>query len=154
MSTKVLRVLERVFSREAASLPHYLRDAHPWVDRRDPLDQEVYELVQRMVAEEDRWLERLAELIVARGGVPLPAPYPSDFTDTHYLAVDALVPRLVAYQEQNVAQLKEDLQEVVDDPEARNLLAAMLEQKQQQLEALRELAQRAAAQPVTSVPQS
>ncbi len=150
MATKVLRVLERVFGRDAASLPHYLLDAHPWIDRTDPLDQQAYELVQQIAAAEDRWLERLAELIEQRGGIPIAAPYPTEYTDTHYLAVDALVPRLVAHQEQNIARLKEDLAEVADDPEARNLLAAMLEEKEKQLEALRALADRVQAQAATA----
>jgi len=142
MADNTLRVLERVFSRDAASLPHYLLDARPWVDQSDPLDREAYELVTRIAAEEDRWLEKLAELIEARGGVPIPAPYPTHYTDTHYLAVDALVPRLVQHQQANIEQLQQDLDAVSEDAEARNLLAHMLEEKQKQLAELRTLLER------------
>lgn len=142
MAVKSLKVAERVFQRETASLPQYLNDAWPWVDPTDPLDIEAAELVRSIINEENEWIERLARLIESRGGVPLTGSYPAEFTDTHYLALEFLLKRLIAYQRWNMEQLEADLEAAADDPELRNILSHMLERKREQTHALEELLQK------------
>jgi hypothetical protein len=139
MATKSLRTLGRIFRRETSSLFQYLQQAWPWVDPADPVDRKGADLVGSIVEQENQWIAELAALIEQRGGVPLPGSFPSDYTDAHYLALEFLLRRLVQYLETNLQALRRDLEELADDPPARNLVASMVEHKEQQLQRLRDL---------------
>ncbi|GEM_PF-1299342 len=154
MAVTSLKVAERAFRRETASLPQYLNDAWPWVDPTDPLDVEASELVRSIINEENEWIERLAAYIEQRGGVPLTGSYPADFTDTHYLALEFLLRRLIAYQKWNMEQLEADLEAAADEPELRNLLAHMLERKREQTAALERLLAKVTGEAVAEPPET
>jgi hypothetical protein len=133
-----LTVLNRIFAREKVSFLQYLKDAWVWTDADG---RAVWKEVSRMIDEEQKMLQRLAEFIVRRKGVLASAVFDERFTESHFVSLGHLLPRLVNYQQWLIQELEKDLAQL-DDPEARNLIEQMLQMKRDHLEKLRALQQR------------
>lgn len=137
MAADSLAVLLRVFRRETGSWTMYMADSWAWTDRAGA---ETRDFVQSMIAEERGWIERLADLIDERGGVPRPGAFATEYTDSHFLSLQFLLRRLIGYQQRSVPLLEADLNAVVSDPPARRLLANMLEHQRGRLATLERIA--------------
>lgn len=120
-------------------MTQYVGDSWPWTHRGD---REAQELVNSIMADERRWAERLATMIIERGGVPRMGSYPLEFTNSnlHYLALDYILRRLAEYLEHNIAAQRVDLSAAAGDPALQVLLGQLIERKGGQIEALRKLA--------------
>jgi hypothetical protein len=126
-------LLVNLVRREQRTFLQYVRDSFPWVAR----DAEgalarlhaMAEAEAKAVTRLGRWLQR------RRVPVPPPEPYPMDFTDWNFVALDALRPRLAEEQRKDVAALEHDLA-AVTDAEARALVEQLLGVKRSHLHAL------------------
>src|SRR5262245_5467895 len=98
--------LQELFRRENRSLLQYAREASLWSSDRD---RSVADRVQELAGVEFRALETLAEFLEAEH-VPLPylGAYPTRFTDFNFVAVRALLPRLIEDQRRRVTALEQD----------------------------------------------
>jgi len=148
--TPTLTVLNRIFAREKVSFLQYLKDAWVWTD---PPGRAVWKEISRMIDEEQKMLRRLADLILRRKGVLASAVFDERFTESHFLSLAHLLPRLVNYQRWLIQELEKDLTQL-DDPEARQLVEEILQMKRRHLQALEELRRRYAAKATTAAVQS
>lgn len=133
-----LPILDRLFRRECTSLAQYLGESWPWTHRDDAAAQE---LVRSIMADERRWAEQLASLIDERGGVARTGNYPTQFTDTHFLALDFMLRRLADSLGDSLPSLHRDTADARDDSLLESLLAQMIERKRGQIDALGRLAE-------------
>jgi hypothetical protein len=130
------RRLAEVLSREGRSLLQYVRAAEPWAP---PADRKLRDEVQRMADAEAEALDRLAADLQRRR-VPLPgaSAFPTAFTALNYVAVRALLPRLLAEQERDIRALEADQEALSEN--GRGPVAELLGLKRAHLEELRKLA--------------
>ncbi|MCS7167852.1 MAG: ferritin-like domain-containing protein [Gemmatales bacterium] len=133
-----LTVLNRIFAREKVSYLQYLRDAWVWTDAEG---RTVWREIQRLIQEEDKMLQRLAELILRRKGILAKAVFEERFSESHFMSLAHLLPRLVAYERWMIGELEKDLAEL-DDAEAKALVEEILAMKRRHLAMLEQLHER------------
>jgi bacterioferritin (cytochrome b1) len=126
----VLNGLLRVLYR---SLPMYLVEAKPWVDRRC---EKLYAAVTHVAADQRLFAQRLAEAILAHGGRPQPGSFPPQFTSTHDLAVDFLLKRLIENQRRDVQAVRLAAGQLAETPELAALAEEILGNARGHLETL------------------
>ena len=100
---EAIPVLNKLLTLLCRSLPAYLADARPWtrIGRH-----EIQTLLDRLVADQQRYARRLAEAIGQRGARPNTGHFPVEFTAKNDLALDFLFREVVAHQEHNVAVIE------------------------------------------------
>jgi hypothetical protein len=128
--------LRELVRREGRSLLRYVRDAEPWVPAKD---RGALEQVRAMSAAETAALDDLTTRLVRRR-VTLPSTFgfPTAFTSLNFLALSALLPRLVEAQRRGVAALSEDEAALADD-EMRGRVTELRAQKERHLGGLKSL---------------
>jgi rubrerythrin len=145
IDAQTLAILQEIVRRESRSLLQYIHDSYPWtpseertaLDRIRALAQEQQECAAALA----RWLMR------KRHFMPYLGSYAASFTTINYVALDYVIPKIVADERQGLAHLDADLA-VITDPEARALVEALAAKKRAHLKILEELA---AARPATTV---
>jgi hypothetical protein len=133
MDAQTQALLQAVLRRASLSLLQYGGQAFPWAgaDEREALAQ------LRQVVEEDRCGTTELGRYLARKRI-MPAyigSYPTAFTSMGFVSLRFLVPKLVAAQRQEIANLERDLA-AVQDPEAREQLQKLLDLKRRHLPVL------------------
>jgi hypothetical protein len=129
--------LNRLLTILYRSLPMYLTYASPWTHRGD----EPALLALKRIAEDDaERATRLAETISDQYGPTELGDYPLDFPDTHDLALDYLVGKIVACQKSDVAKIEQIVAELHGDPYALTMAEEALGAARGHLETLEELA--------------
>jgi hypothetical protein len=135
------QALNRLLTVLYRSLPMYLMYASPWTHRGD---EPAVAALKRIADNQERLANRIAQYVIdAYGRVEL-GDYPLDFPDTHDLALDYLLGKLVACQKSDVAKLEQIVPVVRDDPRAAALAEEALGAARGHLETLEELAAEAA----------
>jgi hypothetical protein len=129
-------VLNRVLTTLYRSLPMYLAYATPWTQRGD--DKAVAAL-QRIVADQKQMANRIAQYVLEHHGPIEMGEYPVDFLDTHDLALDFLVSKLVQCQKQDIAELEKCVALLQSDRPACALAEEALGAARGHLESLEEL---------------
>ena len=92
MSADVVRILNQLLILHGRSLPVYLADARPWVG---PNDQAAAETMRDIAEAHRDTHDRLAEMIIARGGTPWEGEFPMAFTGYNDLSLDFLVGKMI-----------------------------------------------------------
>jgi hypothetical protein len=135
------RRLAGVLRREGRSFLQYLRAADLW---SAPADRALLTELHRFADTEAAALDRMAAFLQSRR-VPLPSPgaFPQAFTALNFVAVRWVLPRLLAEQEREAAELEQDAAALADG--WRGPAAELLDLKHAHLKGLRALA--AAARP-------
>lgn len=128
--------LNDVLIEAARSLLQYVGESWPWTS-----DEEADEraTVERIVAEQRETVQRLAELLDARGHLINWGSYPSEYTSLHYVALDYLLDQLVAEQQSLEDTFAAAALEAHGDAEAEQFLtgaAAQAARHRRELEAL------------------
>jgi hypothetical protein len=145
IDAQTLAILQEIVRRESRSLLQYIHDAYPWTpsEERTALAQirALAQQQQESAAALARWLA------LKRHFMPYLGSYSSSFTTINYVALDYVIPKIIADERQGLAHLDADLA-VITDPEARALVAALAAKKRAHLKILEELA---AARPATTV---
>jgi len=140
------QALNRLLTILYRSLPMYLTYASPWTRRGD---EAATEAMRRIVEDQQQLSTRVAQYIIDHyGGVEL-GDYPLDFPDTHDLAFDYLIGKLVTCQKSDMAALEECAAALAGEPEAAALAEEALGSARAHLETLEELADEAAKQGVS-----
>jgi hypothetical protein len=134
-------VLNRLLTILHRSLPMYLTYASPWTHRGD---EQAAEILQRIVDDERQLSTRIAHYIMDHDGRVNLGEYPLDFPDTHDLAFDYLLGKLVACQKADVAAIEECVRQLQGDRQAAALAEEALGSARGHLETLEELAAQAA----------
>ncbi len=132
---RILAVLNR-------SLPQYLADADPWTQAGD---EQASQTLRRIVEDQRRDINRLAEFIIDRAAHVLPGQWPMEFTDLNVLSLDYLLREVVRHQRQNIAQIERCVSLLDNDAPARELAEEILGSEKAHLEALEDLSHQGVA---------
>jgi hypothetical protein len=126
-------LLQAVVRRESLSLLSYVGDAFPWATAADGA---ALAALKQVVAE-DRAATAVLRRWMARRRVPPPyvGSYPVGFTTLNFVALDHLLPRLLAEQRRAVADLERD-RSAASDAEAKAELDKLLAAKRRHVAAL------------------
>ncbi len=136
--------LQDVIRREGRSLLQYAVESSPWTTTDK--DERPARLRQLAAAERDA-AGALARLLVRhRLRPPWLGAYPMGFTSFNFLALDRLLPLLIAHEKRGLAELEGDLARFQDD-EARGLVQQLLEAKTLTLQEMEALAAAVPAAP-------
>jgi hypothetical protein len=136
MQDSSIDVLNRLLATLHRSLPMYLNDATPWTH---PGDEQAAQTLQRIVDDQRRDINRLAELIIERSGRIDPGQWPMEYTDLNFLSLDYLLRELVRHQQQDIAQIERCVSLLSQDRVARELAEEILGSEKAHLEMLEEL---------------
>jgi hypothetical protein len=126
-------ILHEIVRRESRSLLSYVADAYPWttaaggpalVTLRQAIDAET-----EAVATLGRYMVRHKAPLTFLGS------YPAHFTSINFVALEYLLPRLVAAQKESIAALESDLRQI-ERGEVRTQVEALLAVKRQTLATL------------------
>jgi hypothetical protein len=126
IDSETLALLQDIVRRESRSVLTYVGEAFPWTSSRDSA---AWSKLQQLLAEEGAAVASLGRFLARRRSpVSFLGSYPSSFTTLNFVALEHLVPRLVAYQRRAIADLARDLARI-SDPEAQAQVAMLLEIK-------------------------
>lgn len=136
MQANSLSLLTAILARESSSLLSYLHGAWPWTSSRE---RDCARQLQALVEQELEGQRSLAALIRKRRAIPPSARFPMNFTTLHFLAVDHLLPKVVAEQRALLALLEQDAAHL--DEATRVEVEPFLAMKRQHVEQLASLAE-------------
>lgn len=137
MSQANIDILNQLLALEYRSLAQFIKVTSPWVGRDN---ERAYRTLENIVADQNAYAQRVAELIVARGGIPDSGEFPIEFTDLHMLSLDFLIGELIRMQRYDIELIEDCVARLQGDREARNLAEEILGSERAHLEALEELA--------------
>jgi hypothetical protein len=127
-------VIQGVLSGECRTLLQYACEAFP---RFTPGDQAELARLQSLADQELAAARNLMTWFARHGGhVPPTDPYPSWYTQINFISIPFLLPQLEKDHREAIARLRAALV-AVGDPEARQCVQAILEQKIKSLAAFR-----------------
>lgn len=129
--------LNRLLTILYRSLPMYLTYASPWTHGGD---ERAVQALKQVAENEEQLATRVAQHVIDHYGPVNLGDYPLDFPDTHDLAVDYLVGKVVACQKSDVEKIEQVVAAVKDDPAAAALAEEALGAARGHLETLEELA--------------
>lgn len=133
---QMLNILSQLHGIERFSLANYLRDAHPWTDGNTaPLRQAVLQIADQ----QQKYADRLGELIVERDGYVEGKSFPLRFTAFNDLSFEYLASHVMEDQERIIREVKACTDELAGDFTAHSLALEILGAEQGHLENLREL---------------
>ncbi len=140
------QALNRLLTILYRSLPMYLTYASPWTRRGD---ERATGALRRIVDDQQQLSTRVARHIIEHYGRVELGDYPLDFPDTHDLAFDYLIGKLVTCQKSDVAALEKCVVALAGVRKASPLAEEALGSAQAHLETLEELADEIAKQGVS-----
>ncbi len=133
---ETLTLLQDIVRRESRSLLTYVGEAFPWTNARDSA---VRSKVMEILGEESKAVAALGRFLARRRApVTFLGAYPESFTSLNFLALEHLLPRLVASQRRAITDLERDLA-VLRDPEAKAQVEQLLAIKRRDLPLLESL---------------
>ncbi len=135
--TLVCSILNDLLSLEARSLLRRLAEAEPFVEAGEI---EAGEAVRRMVAEQERDRQRLAQTLLDLGGEPRLVASDITSADLHYVELPRLLPRVIACQEDLVARYEQAVPAVAEHPLAAEVVCDVADHRRAHLDYLRKLA--------------
>lgn len=132
--------LHQILGRLYRSLLQYVGESWPWSPALQATKE--WQALQQAIAVQNRGIQRIVDLLLARRAVLSLPQYPHLFTDLHYLAMDHLVREVLQDETSRIVEIERGLQSVGQDEAARAVLAAVLEEERQILNDLRPLSTR------------
>lgn len=142
-STDTNDILNRILVLHARSLPVYLSYARPDQLWKHP---KVADVLDRIVADHQRMVDRLGTLILENHGVVNHGEFPMSFTALHDLSVEYLLNMLIDRQKRFVAVIEKLADQLTLAPYAQAAAREAVGEAKGHLENLEELA----AEPATS----
>ena len=133
---KAIRVLNDLLRILCRSLPAYLADAKPWAQSED---RQLRVALSHLVADQQRYAQRVAEAIAERGGRPDPGRFPAEFTAKHDLSIEFLRKEVIGQQEQNVLAIERCAAQVEDVAVLHALAEEILGNAKGHLDVLKEM---------------
>jgi rubrerythrin len=130
-------ILNRLLQVQTCSLPAYLAQASPFVDRED---RRAAEVLANIHANQQAMATRLADAVRERRGRAEAGTFPMTFTSLNFVAMHRLLPELINYQKRDISVIEKCVAQLENDPEARALAEEVLGAERAHLEQLEELA--------------
>jgi hypothetical protein len=129
-------LLQDIVRRESQSILSYVREAFPWVGAKGA---PALSKLRQLSEEESEAVAALGRYLARRRApATFLGSFPSSFTTLNFLALEHLVPRLIAYEHNSIADLERSLARI-GDPEAQAQVAMLLEVKRRNLAQLENL---------------
>jgi len=135
-STNTIDALNRLYVILFRSLPMYLHYAPPWTHRGD---ERAMEVLQQLAADQQRTVDRLAELILELKGDVDSGEFPMSFTGLHDLSVEYIVGLAIEYQRRDIASIEACVDQLRTFPFAKALAEEALGEAKGHLDSLEEL---------------
>ncbi len=135
-------VLNRLLAIIYRSFPMYLADAAPWIH---PGDERAKEVLGHIFNDYQMYVGRITDLLLDRRQLPSFGDYPMAFTDTHDLSFDYLIGELIYYQRQDIAAIRQCVDDLRTDLTARALAEEVLGNARGHLQSLEEFLSKPAA---------
>jgi hypothetical protein len=130
-------LLPEMLRRECRSYLQYIRESFPWAKGKDEV---LRAKVLSLAESENQALGNLARAMQKRHiTLPYLGAFSPSFTNSNFLAVSYVVPRLATAQRQAIADLERDLQHI-QDAELRALFESYRDRKHAHLQELENLA--------------
>jgi hypothetical protein len=101
-ATETIPVLDRLLGLLCRSLPAYLADVRTL---GHPEGEEVRVALNRLVADQQMYAQRVADAITQCGGRPDPGRFPTEFAAKNDLSIEFLLREIVTSQNQEVASI-------------------------------------------------
>jgi hypothetical protein len=131
------RLLQEILRRESRSILLYVGEAYPWTTLQEA---GAWQSLSRLIDEERQAIASLGQLMTRRRvSLPVLGVFPVRFTTINFLALDYLLPHLLAAQQRSISDLEADLKGMVD-AEAVAEVQQLLDLKRRHLVALEGLA--------------
>jgi hypothetical protein len=133
---EAIPVLNRLLALLCRSLPAYLADAKPWAraDRR-----QIRTALDRLVADQRIYAQRVADAIVQRGGRPNPGPFAPEFAAKNDLSLEFLLREVIDYQEHDVLSIEHCAAQLEGEPSLHALAEEILGNTKGHRDILREM---------------
>ena len=142
MDAGSLSLFCRLISMGAYSLLQYISESFPW---SAAASAGALAKVREIAAEERVEVARFTRILQKRHiSLPIKRAYPSHYTTMNFVALDYLVPKLIAEHEKEIAEIESKLP-LANDEEIQKLAQAYLDMKRRHLQTLIELKKPAAA---------
>jgi hypothetical protein len=136
MDSATLNVLLGIVRRESRSLLQYVGESDPFATSADG---DIAAKIRQIVEEEKAAANALAaQLAGKRHRVPYLGSYPSSFTSVNYVTLKYLVPLLVKYEQEAIADLDRDLGRIAD-PDMAEEVRTIVAMKRRHLQTLADL---------------
>ena len=129
-------ILTRLLAIHYRSLPMYLSFAPPW---RAYGQDEAERVMQRIVANQKRMVDRLGQMILDNGGQVSYGEFPMRFTAYHDVSFDFLLKVLIERQQREVAVIEKYADMLAGSPMAHALAQEALGESQAHLDMLVDL---------------
>lgn len=128
---RLLQILNR-------SLAVYLQHTRPWA-RADR--QKARDALANLAADQQAYVEQIAETVERLGGRVEPGRFPLQFTSTHDLALDFLLKKTAEHHARDLEAIRRCVADLADEPGPRFLAEKILDNQQGHLETLEGLSE-------------
>lgn len=135
-SFEAVPILNRLLAILCRSLPAYLAGATPWA-RTD--HRAIRVVLDRLVADERLYAQRVAEAVADCGGCPDPGAFPPELAAKNDLAIEFLLREVIEYQEQDLLAIEHCAAQLENDPALHALAEEILGNAKGHLDVLREV---------------
>lgn len=131
-----LQALNELLTLLYRSLPMYLAEARPWVQRGA---EKLSAAVSAIAGDQCLFAHRVAQAIVDLGGHPGPGSFPYQFTSVHDLGIDYLLQRLIECQRYDITRIGRCVEDLAETPQYAALAEEILGNARGHLETLEQL---------------
>jgi hypothetical protein len=135
-SIPTIRVLNELLRILCRSLPAYLADAKPWAQSGE---QQLRAALDHLVADQQRYAQRVTEAVTACGAKPDPGRFPTEFTAKNDLSLEFLRREVIQWQERDVAVIERCAAQLEDIATLHSLAEEILGNTRGHLDILREI---------------
>ncbi|MCI0737483.1 MAG: hypothetical protein L0Y72_00470 [Gemmataceae bacterium] len=136
MDQATFALLQDLVRKEGRSLLQYVSECNPWTTAKT---EALVPRLKQMVKEEQDAAAGIARFLMKRRQrPPYLGAYPTSFTNINFIALESMLPYLVAYQKERNAEIEKDLA-ALTDPGARSLVYSLWEMKRRHLAMLQEM---------------
>ena len=131
-----LEILNRVQRELSGCFLQYVGEIWPWTSV-GPEGAKLKSMHDQCVARQRQSIAQLTEYLAARQARVEPGQYSANFTDLHYVSLHFLLKHLIASQSLIVESLNRAVTLLPNGDEAQELLAAVRQNEQENLAALK-----------------
>lgn len=131
-----LEILNRVQRELSGCFLQYVGEIWPWTSV-GPEGAKLKSMLDQCVARQRQSIAQLTEYLAARQARVEPGQYSANFTDLHYVSLHFLLKHLIASQSLIVESLNRAVTLLPNGDEAQELLAAVRQNEQENLAALK-----------------
>lgn len=136
MDPRTTTLLQNLVKKEGRSLLQYIGEAFPWTTVKN---HHGLPIVLQIVKEEQDATADIVKLLTRRKvRAPYLGAYPMQFTTLNYVALDHLLPLLIAFERGRLSELESQLP-LVADAEAHALVRELIDSKRRHAHTLETL---------------